>query len=460
MPSTGLSAILLAATLLAQQAGENSGISSKETFSGWSLTDASKAAGYTLSMTGVDSDALAIMTAPATVPVGTEAALTARLTAGSLRNHPARFTAWLRISNPGQSRGARLSIETERPNAVNGPLDNLTSKAVTSADWTLTEVAIGVAADAMAVNFAVLAEAGAQVEIREEALNNVPLPIARMLSRGLSGERVEMPTVQLTTAAPAAPEAPARNFDLPPEPPTVTDLLPPELAEKQRIIQATARLAIQYVRNLPDFLCTETIRRADDGKQKGRKHKDVLSIRLGYSGGVEHYRLVAIDGKPSTMPVDSLTGGMTTGEFGSLLGQVFMPHTAAFDWDRWALLRGRTVSAFRYRVDLDKSKFHLKFEEGYSPAEDTISAYHGTVYIDKETNEVLRLVQIADPPAGFPLRQSTEIIDYAHVDVGGRAFLLPVQSESILASATLTSHNVIEFRDYQKFAAESKIEFE
>jgi hypothetical protein len=137
-----------------------------------------------------------------------------------------------------------------------------------------------------------------------------------------------------------------------------------------------------------------------------------------------------------------------------------MPHTAVFDWDRWALLRGRTVSAFRYRVDLDKSKFHLKFEEGYSPAEDTISAYHGTVYIDKETNEVLRLVQIADPPPGFPLRQSTEIIDYAHVDVGGRAFLLPVQSESILASATLTSHNVIEFRDYQKFAAESKIEFE
>ena len=439
-----LVALPLVCVVLAQQPAtkSNSGV---EAFSGWTLTPESQLAGYSLGQTQVDGGTLSVMTAPSNPAANAEANVTARITAGTFRGRTAMFSAWLRLENAGAGRQARLWIQADRPQGVNTPLDNLTSRAFTSNDWTLEEVAIGVASDAGSLTFGVLAEGGAQVEIRGESLNNVALPISQMPLR----KSPEIPSEPPVDVAAVFPELPVVN-----------DLLPPDLPEKQRLVQAAARIAVQYIRNLPDFLCTESIRRSENDKHKGWKPRDVLQIRLGFTGGFEHYRLVSINGKPSNTSVDALHGGITSGEFGSLLGEIFSPHRAVFDWEHWATLRGRTVAVFRYRVVLENSKFHLKFDDITHPAADAISAYHGVVYLDRETNEVLRLIQIAEPPDGFPVTESREMIDYDHLDIAGKQYLLPLRSEIYIGSATMVAHNVIVFLDYQKFSAESKIEFE
>src|SRR5215467_14538558 len=81
---------------------------------------------------------------------------------------------------------------------------------------------------------------------------------------------------------------------------------PDELLKKAR------RAALTYTISLPDFICTQTVRRFEDprGNYPGMR-KDILTVTLSYSDHKEDYKLTAINGKPTE--VDSLeVGGPTT----------------------------------------------------------------------------------------------------------------------------------------------------
>jgi hypothetical protein len=410
----------------------------------WVLAPNAKAARYTFLISFDDRESMASLIPPDSASSDLSspdsvADVTATIAAGPLRDQVAKAAAWLRIASPVPQARARLWVQANRPGGNDNPLDNLTSKAVTSGEWTYTEVMIGIAPDAETITFGVQAEGGARVEIRNFSFNGVSFRNPEPLSF-------------------RPRDAP--DTDVIAEPPPITDLIPPDLAEKRSVVNAAARLALRYVRSLPDFLCTETIQRAENLNRRGWRPKDVLAIRVGFSGGVEHYRLLTIDGKPSNVPLRSLSGAETEGEFGTLEAELFQPSTAIFDWDHWALLRGRVVHVFRYTVKLEKSQFHLRYDGGSQQPLEQLVGYHGLVYIDRETSEVLRIDQIAEPPADFPLKESKTVLNYDHRDIGGQQFLLPIQAESYIRSATLNTHNVIEFRDYQKFSAEAKIEFE
>ena len=49
---------------------------------------------------------------------------------------------------------------------------------------------------------------------------------------------------------------------------------------------------------------------------------------------------------------------------------------------------------------------------------DAIVGQHGFIYLDRETNQILRIVAAADPPAKFPVQQSTTVLDYDFRTVG------------------------------------------
>ena len=84
------------------------------------------------------------------------------------------------------------------------------------------------------------------------------------------------------------------------------------------------------------------------------------------------------------------------------------------------------------------------------------------MWIDRETNRVLRFEQIAtEIPGDFPITAASSIIDYDWVTIGEEKYLLPTNSEILLTnvnrSMTLQSRNEIRFRGYQKFGAELKV---
>jgi hypothetical protein len=86
----------------------------------------------------------------------------------------------------------------------------------------------------------------------------------------------------------------------------------------------------------------------------------------------------------------------------------------------------------------------------------------GRLWIDRETNRVLRFEQIASEiPPDFPITAARTLIDYDWVTIGENKFVLPIRSEVLITGVNKTqviqSRNEIRFRGYQKFGAELKV---
>ena len=160
--------------------------------------------------------------------------------------------------------------------------------------------------------------------------------------------------------------------------------------------------------------------------------------------------------------VDALKLGrsLSRGEFGTMLHDIFDRNSrAAFSWDRWTGLRGRWIYVFAFRVPLETSKYSIDYDNG---AQRIIAAYHGEVWIDKETNMVLRVRMNADIPASFPVQAVFQQLDYNYTKIGDQEFLLPLVSEmrGKMGGGKHLVRNTIDFRHYEKFSADAVIKFD
>ena len=120
----------------------------------------------------------------------------------------------------------------------------------------------------------------------------------------------------------------------------------------------------------------------------------------------------------------------------------------------------RPAHVFRFRVPVEHSSARL---ESYSPnggSNTTVVGQHGYVYVDGDTRNVLRIFAEADSiPRRFPIRSAITLLDYDFATVGDRQFLLPLRAEIRLASSELSTRNEVEFREYRKYAAESRVSY-
>lgn len=196
--------------------------------------------------------------------------------------------------------------------------------------------------------------------------------------------------------APPPPAAPA------PKPPPIP---PPSPEEQKKIIAQARDYALNYTKRLPDFLCTQVTRRyVDPSGLEFWRQEDVLTARLSYFEKHENYKLVLVNNQVVTTdtPYLSVGGAISTGEFGSMMGEVFDPATEAdFRWDHWGKLRGREVYVFAYRVAQERSKWHVTYEK----TDDVVPGYHGLVYVNRDTLSVQRITLVAELPASFRSRR-------------------------------------------------------
>ena len=70
----------------------------------------------------------------------------------------------------------------------------------------------------------------------------------------------------------------------------------------------------------------------------------------------------------------------------------------------------------------------MAFGQSYGKL-DAIVGQHGFIYLDRETNQIVRIVAAADPPENFPVQQSSSVVDYDFRTVGSNQFLLPVRAD-------------------------------
>ena len=153
----------------------------------------------------------------------------------------------------------------------------------------------------------------------------------------------------------------------------------PNAEEQAAIIEEVREYALNYSKSLPNFLSTQVVRRYQANAPGSRYNThssepswvqvDLLTLRLSYFDQKEEYKLIMHNNSPTTQDYKTIGGATSTGEFGSMLRDIFEPRThARFWWDGWARLgAGRPSTGDGLRLQRGAGQFpmgHRVREEG------------------------------------------------------------------------------------------------
>ena len=233
----------------------------------------------------------------------------------------------------------------------------------------------------------------------------------------------------------------------------------PSSSEQAQIIQQTRSIAREYSENLPNFICTQTVQRSARAKSgQSWKLDDTLILDVAYSDKGESYRLLSINGKPTKKSYAQIRGAKSDFDFGSILEWIFREKSEAlFQWERWTNLRGRPAYVFSYHVDQSHSQFHMRASKFHM-----IAAFGGLVYVDRETNRVMRITYAPSAiPSDWPITGLSSELDYGLASIGEQQVFLPLHAQLIVTGRIgYQSRNVMDFGNYRKFSAEATLKFE
>src|SRR5262249_28733417 len=152
---------------------------------------------------------------------------------------------------------------------------------------------------------------------------------------------------------------------------------------------------------------------------------DVIGADLVYEDGKESYRNLTINGKSTKKPPEE-SGAWSTGEFGTILEQIYYPGAAQFKWTQDENIIRRPSSVYDFSVDRERSTWKVSV-----PGQYIMPAYKGSVWIEKDGAHTLRIeMQGRQIPEAFPLITVETAVDYDYVTLGTPdKFLLPTHAE-------------------------------
>lgn len=236
---------------------------------------------------------------------------------------------------------------------------------------------------------------------------------------------------------------------------------PPSTEEQRKVLRQATEFATRYTKQLPNFLCVQVTRRFyDPSGLEFWQRADVLNAKLSFFEQKETYQLMSVNGQVPKldMSMDQLGGSTSSGEFGSLMKMIFDDKSyAKFQWERWGKLRGRLAHVYSFYIAQPNSGYMLVYEKTneYKPA------LRGSVFVDKDTQMVLRLAfDAVDMPPSYPIQGTNVMLDYEFQTLSDQTFLLPLRAELKSRSGKLLTKNEIEFRLYRRFGADTTIKFD
>jgi hypothetical protein len=228
------------------------------------------------------------------------------------------------------------------------------------------------------------------------------------------------------------------------------------------VIDQAREAAFSFAETLPNYVVKQFTTRyeteAARGGQTSWRAIDNVTADVVSEDGKESYKNILVNGKPPREAVEK-SGSWSTGEYQSVLLDILQPATNAdFRGKRSTTIVNRAAYRYDFSVEQPNSHWHVHAgDQSYQPE------YAGAIWIDKENFRVLRIeLEARNMPRGFALDTVESAVDYDYVVIGGDRFLLPVHSEALSCErgTSLCDRNVIDFRNYKKFGADTSITFE
>ena len=244
----------------------------------------------------------------------------------------------------------------------------------------------------------------------------------------------------------------------------------PSPSETAGFIEKAREIALETVKEMPDFVVKQLISRSGAYAGTGNwRPYDTLVIAVSYSTDKgEQYRVLAQNGAPVQNTTQSssysgLEGATSGGEFVEDLAKIFKPESKTkFDLLTTDLVRGRRTLVYEYAINIENNKdggVGLKGAKGVV-VDSAPAGEKGRIWIDRENHRVLRIeYQLTDIAPSFAVKAVTKSIDYDMVEIAGERYLLPIISDfrgtvQGKDSKRFESRNVIRFRNYQKYGTD------
>ena len=229
------------------------------------------------------------------------------------------------------------------------------------------------------------------------------------------------------------------------------------------VIESAREAAFSFLDALPNYITKQDTTRYGTSVAHGQRTSwaifvDKVTADVVCENGKESYTNILVDRKPSTDPIEK-SGTWSTGEYSSLQSVVFSEdsHTRCYN-RRSTTFAKRAAYEYDFAVEQPYSRWHL-----FALGQSCTPAFSGTIWIDKENSRVLRVELSAEHIASsFPLDTVESAVDYDYVEVGEGTYLLPAHAEGISCRRGTgeCTRNVIEFRNYRKFRADTSISFD
>lgn len=219
------------------------------------------------------------------------------------------------------------------------------------------------------------------------------------------------------------------------------------------------RHVAEALQGMPDYTCVASFDRYNwQVNQPAERKLDTVKVEVAYVGRRELYSWPG-EGKFSEIPLSRMVGaGMIgDGDFAVHAHNLFVGNNGVLTYAGEEERNGRRLWRWDYSIS--------PYQSGWTVSE---SDHHqlvgsaGSFWVDEETLDLVRIhTRATDFLAGFPLKEVTSGVDYARVQIGEQAVLLPVSGElKTLSQRGDENRNVVAYSNCHQFTGESTISFD
>ena len=149
------------------------------------------------------------------------------------------------------------------------------------------------------------------------------------------------------------------------------------------------------------------------------------------------------------------TGMFGNGNFAIYARILFLSNVAVFEDRGETQLDGRPARRYDFRVSRATSGSRLRVND-----REAVVGFHGSFYADPVTLDVRRMeVEAEDIPAELNVLDAETTVDFGRLRIGDEDFLLPVESQLMMAMPDVVNRNSVRFSSCRKFTGESTLSF-
>jgi VWFA-related protein len=239
---------------------------------------------------------------------------------------------------------------------------------------------------------------------------------------------------------------------------------PPDIVAQRKMIARTVDYAVKTVSSLPNFFATRETIRFENSPQGHLGGASLVpyqqlhaigtsSVSVLYRDGQEVIDTGAAKNKKGALTPEGLS---TRGVFGPILSTVLVDAAQGkLGWSHWEQGTSGTVAVFRYSIPREKSHYQVEFccvrGNGPDGLFQQFTGYHGFLTVDPANGAILRLTIEADMRPSDPILASDAAVEYGAVEIGGRTYICPRKSVSVLVSPPLDHYGFVTASDEGSF---------